>query len=245
MNNIETSEENQALYSVSPQSHPRRVRIKRERVSQNEIDDLNERHERILRAAADVARQVIELGERLREVKTKIRHGKWVPFVEQNLKFSMRTVQRYMKAAEQKYDPILSYDPAEFMARIWGNKPELEEGEKIKKGKNDVDVAFDHDEESDSEEKEGFVYRGLDPLTRPDHVDPDEWNGILFYRESLRMLDAYLEQPVAETIKLRTMVALYEIVAARLDRQAAKCNLTLEQALEIKRTKNSLTETNE
>jgi hypothetical protein len=221
------------------QTPSKRVRVKQEKISQQEIDDLNERHQRILQAAADVARQVIELGERLVSYKKRLPHGRWALFVEKNLHFSMRTTQRYMKAAEQKYDPILGSDAAEFMARIWGNKPELEEGQEAKKGKSDVDVAFDNDEESDSEEKEDFVYRGLEPLIRPQDVPEDEWNGLLFYRQLLRTLDDYLEQPVAETIKLQTMVALYEIVAARLNHQAKKCNLTLEQALELKRTKKS------
>jgi hypothetical protein len=141
-----------------------------------------------------------------------------------------------MKAAEQKYDPVLSYDPAEFMARIWGNKPEqLEEGKEVKKSKNDVNVAFEEEDESDEDEEKAGS-------RRPSHISQEDWDGIQFFKDTLRNLDAYLNQPLAETVKLQTLIALYENVAARLDNQARKCNLTLEQALEIKRTKDSLTE---
>src|SRR5262249_19151930 len=91
------------------------------------------------------------------------------------------------------------------------------------------------EEENEHQAKEDSEYYGLDPLTRPEKMPLEQWNGMLFYKELLKMLNAYLEQPVSENAKLRVLVALYEIVAARLDSVAGKLNLTLEQARKLKR----------
>jgi hypothetical protein len=50
---------------------PKRLKLSREKITQREIDDLNDRHERIMRSAAEVAREIIELGERLSSVKAR------------------------------------------------------------------------------------------------------------------------------------------------------------------------------
>jgi Protein of unknown function (DUF3102) len=134
-----------------------RTRVTREKVSQKIIDEINERHDRIVRSAADTARGIIELGELLTRVKSQMRHGKWLPFVERNFRFTARTATRYIKAYEQRYDPILGFDPTEFMARVWGNESkQLEEG---KKGKSDVTSDLD-DDETDDEDRDDLKQHG-------------------------------------------------------------------------------------
>jgi hypothetical protein len=137
--------------SGSAESPAKQVKLRREKISQKTIDELNKRHERIVLMAVDIAKEAIELGELLQRVKARVAYGQWTGFVERNLRFSMRTVQRYMKAAELKHNAVL--DPAAFMAQIWGNEPT-----KLK-DRNDVDVASDDasaeedDDEEDDEDK--------------------------------------------------------------------------------------------
>jgi hypothetical protein len=152
--------------AVSPEP-PQPLKLTRDKITQREIDEINTRHDRIVRSAAEIAREIIELGELLISVKSRTRHGKWLVFVQKNLRFSARTATRYMRAAEQKYDPILSLDPAEFMARVWGNESkQLEDEEKVKKGKSDV--TSDLTEEEDEEDQSQHGGPGFEPEFFPD-----------------------------------------------------------------------------
>lgn len=135
-----------------PASPVKRVRGTREKVSQKEIDDLNQRHERIHRSVIEIVKEVIELGEKLAAIKTRLGHGRWEPWVEKNLKFTVRTARRYMTAAEQKEKLYLGQDPAEFMSVIWGHEPKQITGATgVKKGKSDAASDLDEDEDDDED----------------------------------------------------------------------------------------------
>jgi len=163
-----------------PETPSKRTRVIREKINQTEIDDINARHARIIRSAAEMAREIIELGERLTSVKNRLRHGKWLAFVEKNFEFTARTATRYMRAAEQKYDPMLSIDPAEFMARIWGNEPkQLTEGEGIK---SDVTSDLIEEDEEDYSQHGG---PGFEPSFFPDKGQP----GFLGFKNIVKVLE--------------------------------------------------------
>ncbi len=53
-------------------------------------------------AAQNAVADAIEAGMRLAEAKEKLPHGSWSDFVEQDCKMSIRTAQRYMKAARDE-----------------------------------------------------------------------------------------------------------------------------------------------
>jgi hypothetical protein len=56
-------------------------------------------------------------------------------------------------------------------------------------------------------------------------------DGLELVRYLGRTLDEYLAQPIAETRKLFALVDAYNALCARLELQAKKLNLTLEQAI--------------
>jgi hypothetical protein len=195
---------------TSAQAPGKRARLIREKISQKVINELNERHERIVHHISEAAREAIEQGKQLTWAKEQMRHGKWLPFIARHLHFSERTVQRYMKAYERRRD-LLSIDK-EFMARIWGNEEkQLEEGKDVKKGKSDVDVGFE--DESDSGDNDSGDSGG-EELTRPAHISEESWSRMVVHRELIKQLEAYLNQPVAENSKLIMLVELYESVYA-------------------------------
>ena len=98
---------------------PRKAqRLLREKISRGEINEINARHKKILGHTVDLAKEHIELGGLLTEVKRKVkrRGGLWETFVENNLDFDLRTAQRYMWAFKHQYD----YSPAELIVQLLG-----------------------------------------------------------------------------------------------------------------------------
>ncbi|MDI7202053.1 DUF3102 domain-containing protein [Leptospira santarosai] len=68
----------------------------------NAADELNKLHESILTAGKNMVRFAIEAGEILTSKKNQLRHGEFIPWVETNLNFKIRTAQRYIKIFENK-----------------------------------------------------------------------------------------------------------------------------------------------
>jgi DUF3102 family protein len=171
------------------QTPAKRSRLIREKISQKLIDEINERHDRIKRSASEIAREVVELGQILTQVKKSIRHGKWLPFVEKNLGFTDRTATRYMRAAERIDDPLLSLDPAKFLAGVWGNEPKQIEGEEgVKKGKSDVTSDFDEEGEEDENDDKDLKQHGgegFEPSFFPDKGKP----GFLGFKNLIAALE--------------------------------------------------------
>jgi hypothetical protein len=106
---------------------------------------------------------MIEAGKHLVSMKERVkkRGESWEEFVVANLfvkksKDPLRTAQRYMRAAEIGPDLLLAgVDPAEILARIWGNEKRrnVVSGGKGKK-------ADDDDKEQDDEETGGDQQSG-------------------------------------------------------------------------------------
>lgn len=140
----------------------KRIRGKVEKITQHEIDELNERHRRIHRAAAEVAAEVVALGEKLTSIKQRLPHGKWGQWVERNLDFTIRTATRYMKAYEKRI-ALLSVDPEDFMANIWGNEPK-EIPDKSDVTSDDMSTS-DSTEQDDDEEDTNENQHGGDGLS--------------------------------------------------------------------------------
>jgi hypothetical protein len=172
MNDTQTTGDTQTRPESLAETPAKRIRVNSDRITQKEIDDANSRHERIIRSAAETVRQVIELGRILITFKKRVSHGKWIPFVERNLKFQMRAAQRYMQAAEE-YNAMTDLDPAEFMAKIWGHKPkQLKDGEQEATDKNDAASHLDEDEDEDDDVTQ-HGGPGFEPGFFPDKGKPD------------------------------------------------------------------------
>jgi len=179
-------------------------------ISKSEIEYVNQTYKRILRTAVEVARQIIELGERLAKIKARVeaREGyrAWGPWAVANLEFSLRTAQKFMKAAEDKHlFGVLS--PEDFMARVWGHKPkELKNKEDNTEDRNDASGGAsggkgegEGEEESkeDSREKEESSETKFSTGKFP----KKERRNVAFYRDVIRLTDAFLNQPIAESEK--------------------------------------------
>nr|AJR35778.1 ParB [Escherichia coli-Leptospira shuttle vector pMaORI] len=65
-------------------------------------DELNRLHQSILTAGKNMVRFAIEAGEILFVKKNELKHGEFIPWVEENLNFKIRTVQRYIKNIRKK-----------------------------------------------------------------------------------------------------------------------------------------------
>jgi hypothetical protein len=193
-------------------------------ITQKEIDDLRAELRELLTATLDVATRMIKFGQHLIALKEsgKIKYGEWTRFVKTNLPVSLRYVERCMLAAE-KYKVAGCPDSEEFMAAIWGHKPkELPEGEGDTESKNDASVVSGDGDEGESKEEDssGTTFGSFPKEERED---------IVLFLEFQRMLNAYLEQPIAESAKLTTLEDLFATIYAKLKTQAGKCNQPIEE----------------
>lgn len=64
--------------------------------------EINAAHEAARRAARTTLEHAISAGERLLEAKAAVRHGDWLTWLAENVTFSDRTAQVYMKLAKHK-----------------------------------------------------------------------------------------------------------------------------------------------
>jgi hypothetical protein len=71
------------------------------------LDDLATRikrcHQAVRDAAKNIVQQAIAAGMALNDAKSKLAHGEWLPWVEQNCGFSERTAHNYMLLAANQY----------------------------------------------------------------------------------------------------------------------------------------------
>ncbi|WP_061232527.1 DUF3102 domain-containing protein [Leptospira noguchii] len=68
----------------------------------NIATELNRLHQSILTAGKNMVRFAIEAGEILTKKKDELEHGEFIPWVENNLNFKIRTAQRYMRIYEKR-----------------------------------------------------------------------------------------------------------------------------------------------
>ncbi|MCZ8156819.1 MAG: DUF3102 domain-containing protein [Leptospira sp.] len=68
----------------------------------HEITTLRNLHEGIIANARNMVQNAILIGEILTQKKSKLKHGEFIPWVESNLNFKIRTAQRYVKMFENR-----------------------------------------------------------------------------------------------------------------------------------------------
>ncbi len=62
---------------------------------------INEAHHLTMHHAGEAVGQAIACGEMLLEAKSKVGHGKWLPWLQQHVTFSERSAQGYMRLAKR------------------------------------------------------------------------------------------------------------------------------------------------
>jgi hypothetical protein len=63
---------------------------------------IKRRHQAVRDAAKNIVQQAIAAGMALNDAKSKLAHGEWLPWVEQNCGFSERTAHNYMLLAANR-----------------------------------------------------------------------------------------------------------------------------------------------
>jgi hypothetical protein len=63
--------------------------------------EINEAHALALKHADSAVEQAMRCGNLLMEAKAKAPHGHWLPWLRQNVEFSERTAQAYMRIAQR------------------------------------------------------------------------------------------------------------------------------------------------
>ena len=70
--------------------------------------EINERHVLAIQHASKALEHAIACGDLLIEAKSKAQHGQWLPWLRQNIGFSERTCQSYMRLAHRVSKQIRS-----------------------------------------------------------------------------------------------------------------------------------------
>ena len=64
--------------------------------------EINEQHTLAIQHASKALEHAFTCGELLIEAKSKARHGQWLPWLRENISFSERTCQAYMRLVQRK-----------------------------------------------------------------------------------------------------------------------------------------------
>ena len=89
---------------------------------------INAEHEKCLSAARAAISHALEAGRLLIEAKAQLGHGEWIPWMQENCRFSERTAQAYMRVVrrlpelEAKTQRVADLPPvpvAFFMTQRW------------------------------------------------------------------------------------------------------------------------------
>ena len=64
--------------------------------------EINEQHTLAIQHASKALEHAFTCGELLIEAKSKARHGQWLPWLRENISFSERTCQSYMRLVQRK-----------------------------------------------------------------------------------------------------------------------------------------------
>ncbi len=71
-------------------------------VFQDLADKINEAHKLAREHAESAIDYAFRVGDLLTEAKDKVPHGKWLPWLRENVKFSERSAQAYMRLASSQ-----------------------------------------------------------------------------------------------------------------------------------------------
>lgn len=78
----------------------------RKSLAQTPLDEIRELYDEIMAAFMAVARtkldKAIRLGELLTQQKASLKHGEWLPWIEQNLPFDRATAANYMRVYDRR-----------------------------------------------------------------------------------------------------------------------------------------------
>jgi hypothetical protein len=58
-------------------------------------EEINALHDKFIRAARTSLEDAILIGEKLTEKKSKLKHGEWFSWFDSNIRFSLKTADRY------------------------------------------------------------------------------------------------------------------------------------------------------
>jgi hypothetical protein len=167
----------------SPDSDDRRTEssasarpIRPATISKSEIEYVNRTYRKILRTAAEIAAQAIDLGERLNRMKVRVkaREELWEKWAEEHLEFPLRTAQKLMAAANDKHK-LAALGPEGFMAGVWGNRPkELPAPKNAVNGASGDKKKKREEEEEDDDNADNSQHGGpgFSPEFFPDSKNP-------------------------------------------------------------------------
>jgi hypothetical protein len=79
-------------------------------------EEINEAHELAMQHASAAVMHGVKVGQLLLEAKDTVPHGKWLPWLRENVAFSERTAQAYMRVAD-KTPPEIRNGAADFSLR--------------------------------------------------------------------------------------------------------------------------------
>lgn len=217
------------IHDNNPELPSKRISVKREKITQKEIDEINALHRSSVEKALESVQSAIKCGGMLVSIKGRLKHGQWGKWAERNLNFTIRTAVRYMTAYEKRA-ALYDTDPVEFMAMIWGHKAaEIED-------KSDAghksDAASDLEGGNEDGEKEGEDEIGdSNPEKRPADWSIEKWTGFLLIRSLNQALDEFVQQPISDPEKLDALLEVYDALITKIDGIAKKLDKTLKQAL--------------
>jgi N6-adenosine-specific RNA methylase IME4 len=83
----------------------------------NRVTRINQLHAEIGGYLKVTLEKAIEIGSLLSEQKAELFHGDWIPWVEANLNFDVRTAQRYIKVSRKA--PELKYDSVSYLTEAY------------------------------------------------------------------------------------------------------------------------------
>jgi hypothetical protein len=83
--------------------------------------------------------RMFEIGERLSRIKEQLPHGTWERWVNNHLKFTIRTAQRYLRAYKDRQEPLATANPVLFLEQIEG-KAEPRNDTRVAFGQNKSDT---------------------------------------------------------------------------------------------------------
>jgi len=193
-----------------------------------EIAADNQCYRRLVKRGYDYIKECIAFGERMLKRQAQVEPKKWESFVEENYEFSSRTIRRFTNAAKNKHK-FVHLSPEEFMVLFWGHKPppkELKDNQEDTEDETDASVRSGGDSEG---QDEGEKDSSKGEETKFGRFPKEEREDIVLFLEFQRMLNTYLEQPIAESAKLTTLEDLFSSIYAKLTSQAKKCNQPIEE----------------
>jgi hypothetical protein len=104
-----------------------------------EANSINQMHRELLGLGMTMIERMFEIGERLSRIKEQLPYGTWERWVDDHLKFTIRSAQRYLRAYKPRREPLATADPVLFLEQIQG-KAEPRNDNRVAFGQNKSDT---------------------------------------------------------------------------------------------------------